>query len=220
MLAVAVAGLDGINTSPKTSQCPNSLPGPTAAKHCAGPQHVTNKGPADLGKGPPKGCGFTYLTLLLGFPGCPRCGNTHSSRLFWDNNCRWLCCAALGHLHGFAVSTEGQFMYGQGVSGSHPFLLLPACWCLWSILYLGAAYQQQQAEKPHCRIASMVNNNLGGNFWCQRQGCATLGQAALCLVSGRTRICCLGQGVGAGCGVGHTLLYWPLGCFERQGINC
>lgn len=116
MLAVAVAGLGAISTPPKISQCPNSSPGPTAAKHCAGPWHVTNKGPGDLGKGPPKGCGFACFTLLLGFPGYPSYRATHSSRLFVEKGCGWLCCAALSHLCGLAhakllVSTNGWLVH-------------------------------------------------------------------------------------------------------------
>lgn len=50
------------------------------------------------------------------------------------------------HLHSFAhtkmvVNTNSCTVSGQSVLGSRPFLLLPICWWLWSILYLGAAYQ-------------------------------------------------------------------------------
>lgn len=162
MLAVAVAGLDGINTSPKTSQCPNSLPGPTAAKHCAGPQHVTNKGPGDLGKGPPKGCGFAYLTLLLGFPGCSKYGNTHGSRLFWDNDCRWLCCMVTSTALLLAPKASSYMVrvFRDPILSSS-FLFAGACApsFTWELLISNDRLRNPTAVSPRWLIITWVENS-------------------------------------------------------------
>lgn len=81
--------------------------------------------------------GFPWLSKLWGHP---------QLQAFCGKGLRVTLLYIFCHLHSFAhtklvVSTNSWAMSGQGVLGSHSFLLLPICWWLWSILYLGAAYQ-------------------------------------------------------------------------------
>lgn len=66
----------------------------------------------------------------------------------------------------------------------------------------------------------MVNNNLGGNFWCQREGCAVLGQAGLgyALCPARPEFAQGAKVLGLEAGW-DMLLDCPLRCFEWEEIS-
>lgn len=212
--------------SPKLHGAPNPHQGDAEAQNPVsskaqpwdvGLRSTTSKELGGSGKGPPKGCSFACLALVLGV--CRELAKlweppaSSGLRDLGEKDRWWLCRAApVPSVALPMLSPIGELQQPLGTV-SFP----PRSCPLGPVVcpFLGSRLSEAAGGEPPSRIASMVNNSLSGSCWCQMNGCAVLGGrggAGCASPSPTPQFATCQRHLGHGCRMGHATSV-PQGCF-------